>query len=540
MSAILVDFDGTACLHDASNCLLDRFSTADWIAIEEEIERNGEGLRLMMRREATSLRGTREEMIAHNLAHCPMDPTFAPFVRWAEERGYEVAIVSDGFGFNVPPLLEAAGVGHLRVVSNDLVPDGDGWNIVHPSGNPACHGCGTCKMAAVEAARLDGGHAIFIGNGTSDRFAAMHADVAFAKDALVTICRRDGVAFRPWADFDDVRRSLEADPAVRLAPAPGPSICSGWTPTGADRAWTVRPARREDAQGVFEVLRDDERVHAVEPMWQLEDVLADWSRPSFDPARDQVVVEDPDRPGRIVATAGIERHARFHAGVLPEHHGRGIGSSLIRWAERETLRRADLDGTDGEVAVNTSLPDTALAAAALLRRRGWEPFYAAWVLRLDADAPLPTPPIPAGITFRAPRWDEEARACFRIVEDAFAHWPGRHPNTFENWAAWYGRDDFDPAHATVAVQDGELVGVVAPIQPGEFWIQQVAVRVDRQGRGIGSAMLAESFRVGRAAGYGAIGLSTDSRTGALPFYERLGMRVTSSYTNHRRVLRAAR
>ena len=96
---------------------------------------------------------------------------------------------------------------------------------------------------------------------------------------------------------------------------------------------------------------------------------------------------------------------------------------------------------------------------------------------------------------------------------------------------------FDPTLARVAVRDDELVGVVTPILPGEFWIQQVAVRVDRQGRGIGSALLAEAFRVGRDAGYGAMGLSTDSRTGALPFYERLGMRVTSSYTNHRKVLR---
>ena len=159
-------------------------------------------------------------------------------------------------------------------------------------------------------------------------------------------------------------------------------------------------------------------------------------------------------------------------------------------------------------------------------------------LRLDADAPLPTPAVPAGVSFRAPRWPDEAEICFRIIEDAFAHWPGRVANTFENWFAWYGRDDFDPALARVAVQADELVGVVTPILPGEFWIQQVAVRVDRQGRGIGSALLAEAFRVGRDEGYGAMGLSTDSRTGALPFYERLGMRVTSSYTNHRKVLRA--
>ncbi|MFM7718064.1 MAG: GNAT family N-acetyltransferase [Actinomycetota bacterium] len=537
--AFLVDFDGTACLHDASNCLLDRFSDADWEAIEAEMAAGGLGLRTLMQREAGSLRGSVDDMLAHNIAHCPMDPTFAPFVRWAESAGHSVEIVSDGFGINIPPLLASVGVGHLPVVANLLVDGPAGYRLDHPARNPSCDGCGTCKMAAVERGRADGAVAVFVGNGISDRWGAMHADVTFAKDALVRICERDATPFRAWEDFDDVRRSLEEEPPPPPPSVVGPTVCPGWTPLGASGAWTVRPASYDDARAVFEVLRDDEALHAIEPNWQESDVLADWARPSFEPARDQIVVEDPARPDAVVATAGLERHGRATIGVRPAAHGRGIGTTLARWAERESLRRAEERGGEGEIAVSATLADSAIAAAALLGARGWEPFYTSWILRLDDDAPLPAPPVPAGIAFRAPRWPAETEACFRIIEDAFAHWPGREPSTFEDWAAWYARDDFDPALATVAVEDDEPVGVVAPILPGEFWIQQVAVRVDRQSRGIGSAMLAESFRVARGAGYGAVGLSTDSRTGALAFYERLGMRVTSSYTNRRKVLRPA-
>lgn len=60
-----------------------------------------------------------------------------------------------------------------------------------------------------------------------NRYGALYADVTFAKLALVEHCERDGVAFEPWTDFDDVRRWLEGD-----SPLPGPvspPACPGWT-----------------------------------------------------------------------------------------------------------------------------------------------------------------------------------------------------------------------------------------------------------------------------------------------------------------------
>ena len=53
-------------------------------------------------------------------------------------------------------------------------------------------------------------------------------------------------------------------------------------------------------------------------------------------------------------------------------------------------------------------------------------------------------------------------------------------------------------------------------------------------------MLAHAFRGARELGYATVGLSTDSRTGALGLYERVGMHVTDAFTHRRKVLRAAR
>ena len=49
------------------------------------------------------------------------------------------------------------------------------------------------------------------------------------------------------------------------------------------------------------------------------------------------------------------------------------------------------------------------------------------------------------------------------------------------------------------------------------------------GEGIAQALLADAFAVARAHGANRSGLSTDSRTGALGLYEKVGMRVTSTW-----------
>jgi 2-hydroxy-3-keto-5-methylthiopentenyl-1-phosphate phosphatase len=48
----------------------------------------------------------------------------------------------------------------------------------------------------------------------------------FAKDALVGICEQDGVPYRAWETFDDVREALE--PADALAGPVAPERCPGW------------------------------------------------------------------------------------------------------------------------------------------------------------------------------------------------------------------------------------------------------------------------------------------------------------------------
>ena len=227
IGAVIVDFDGTVCLHDVGVDLMDRFGTDTsrsrvLAGIDEAFDAGRIGLRHVLIAEAATLRADDDELIAFALAHCPLDPTFAPFVAWADDRDIPITIVSDGFGIHVRPLLAAAGLEHLPVVTNTW----DRGTIAFEAAHPVCVGCGTCKKQAVERAREAHGAVAFVGDGVSDRFGARYADVTFAKDELAEHCRREAIPFLAYEGFDDVRTSLE-----RLDVTTGPlggEPCPGW------------------------------------------------------------------------------------------------------------------------------------------------------------------------------------------------------------------------------------------------------------------------------------------------------------------------
>ena len=227
VKALLVDFDGIACLQDVSELLLDGFGEPGWERFDDAVDTGEMGLREAADHQVAMLRGSREEMLAFALDHAELAPTFAPFVAWAEEQERPLVLASDGFAFYIRPILERTGLGHLEVVTNELVDAEGGWTLRHPNGHPECIGCGTCKMLAAQRLRERHGPVAFVGEGQSDRYGALYSDIVFAKDALVEICEQDGVTFLPWETFDDVRNALET-----LGSLPGPvepERCLGWT-----------------------------------------------------------------------------------------------------------------------------------------------------------------------------------------------------------------------------------------------------------------------------------------------------------------------
>jgi 2-hydroxy-3-keto-5-methylthiopentenyl-1-phosphate phosphatase len=225
--SVVVDFDGTICPHDVSEEILRAFASPEWWVIDLEFQRGEIGSRECLVRQGALLTGNRDDMLAFALDRFPLDPTFPPFVDWARAGGLEVAVASDGLGFYVEPMLHAAGVKGLPVLTNKFLLTNEAPVFGFPNAHPECVGCGTCKMNEVLGYRRRSGSVAFVGEGHSDRYGALYADLVFASKHLVDICRKDGVAFLPWQTFDDVREGLER--IERLPERVAPLVCPGWT-----------------------------------------------------------------------------------------------------------------------------------------------------------------------------------------------------------------------------------------------------------------------------------------------------------------------
>ena len=87
---------------------------------------------------------------------------------------------------------------------------------------------------------------------------------------------------------------------------------------------------------------------------------------------------------------------------------------------------------------------------------------------------------------------------------------------------WQLRFVLDPVGTPVGVCFTILAGTTA-------YVDQLAVRRDQRGLGLARALLVDAFERGRAHGGTTSELATDSRTGALGLYERVGMVVTQTW-----------
>jgi ribosomal protein S18 acetylase RimI-like enzyme len=144
--------------------------------------------------------------------------------------------------------------------------------------------------------------------------------------------------------------------------------------------------------------------------------------------------------------------------------------------------------------------------------------------------------LPEGIAFRDWVPGQDDRRIYDVVHTAFAEF-GHRSQGFGNWAVTTLRHEAaSPELVPLAVDGERIIGVALGVDYGpsdpEGWVEHLAVERAYRGRGIGGALLRESFRRFRRAGKPRAGLSTNSDTGALGLYEHVGMHVERSYTRY--------
>jgi mycothiol synthase len=287
---------------------------------------------------------------------------------------------------------------------------------------------------------------------------------------------------------------------------------------------TTRPLQKSDAHAVFVLMAAQEREDVGEVAIEEADIVSDWARPSHDLGARSVGVFDGET---LVAYAELMGADRADTSVLPSHRGRGIGTWLAHWLQ-------DLGRRVGSSIIGMPVPQGS-PGDRLLEDLGFRVRWTSWVLKLPEGATIPERELPEGYVVRTAE-PGDLRAAHDVLEDAFLEWSVRDRESFEDFeAATTGRPGFEPWNLRVVLDpDAAVVGVSVVLvsdNGSTGYVDRLAVRRDQRNRGLAQALLVDSFAQARAHGTSTSELSTDSRTGALGLYERVGMITESVWVN---------
>ena len=272
----------------------------------------------------------------------------------------------------------------------------------------------------------------------------------------------------------------------------------------------------------------------------VEALQVDWA-PSlrFDPAADLTIAESDGRPAGLARTSWREREgAIIHViqiWVHPDQQHRGIGSQLLAWAEARARavaathagRKPELEHRFGGIALHGNG-----AGVAFAERHGYAAKRFHYEMRRDLHEPIPDLPLPDGLEVR-PVVPEQHRAIWDADAEAFRdHWDAAVVNE-DDFRRFFAHPDIDTSLWQIAGDGDQIAGlVINGIIPSENeqigldigWLDSVATRRPWRRRGLAGALIARSLAILRDRGMaiGALGVDTESPTGALGVYERLG------------------
>ena len=212
-TSVFLDFDGTISTVDVGDApARARRRPPSGGSSHDQFERGEIGSRECIFDQWALVEGD-EAALRTIAAEVPLDPGFGPLVDGLRAAGAEVTVVSDGFGFYVHDACAPLGV---DVLTNAV--DFTTGELLFPHEDRCCpcSSCGVCKQAPIKDAQHRGQTTVLIGDGASDRKAALLADVVFAKGPLASWCAAFDVACTPFDTLGDVHRH-----AVRMKVAFG-------------------------------------------------------------------------------------------------------------------------------------------------------------------------------------------------------------------------------------------------------------------------------------------------------------------------------
>lgn len=312
--------------------------------------------------------------------------------------------------------------------------------------------------------------------------------------------------------------------------------------TNLPKGYSAGPLTVENEQGAVDVLNKHYRwMNGGGNFTTLKEIRIDWAEDGFDQETDTLIVTDPQ--GQVVGYSdfwgGPPMHVRMYslAAVDPDHLGCGIGSYMVEWVLERAQKSVDRAPEGARVVLHQGANTTNQAAYGVLTQHGFQVVRHSYRMRIDFDQAPVDPVIPDGIVIRSMIPGKEETDAIWTAYDAFKdHW-GMVEEPFDEYCKrwmYYIENDphYDPALYLVAMDGDQMAGVSLCYprieeDPGMAWVGTLGVRRNWRKRGLGLALLQQSFHEFYKRGIRRAGLGVDASnlTGAVRLYERAGMHV---------------
>ncbi len=284
-------------------------------------------------------------------------------------------------------------------------------------------------------------------------------------------------------------------------------------------AFRVDPAVAADAAAVTAVRVALETFLYGECSLSQADVEDEWL--DLDLERHARVVRDGER---VVGFGAVRQEGELWEAegfAHPDALGRGIGALIATELEEHAARL-------GARRIHTFAFEVDSAARRLLQSLGYSAVRVFREMRIELQAPPPAPRWPDGLRVVPFEVERDAVEFHAACEEAFAdHWEHT-PREFELWSRSHiGSERFDPTLWCVVRSGDEIAAgtICAGDTYGGGWVRVLFTHRAWRKRGVGTALLSDSFARFWERGEHSIGLGVDaaSETGAFRLYERAGM-----------------
>lgn len=199
---IFTDFDGTITDTDSLVFLTRTLGGGEALLAQvgRQLRANEMTLREGIATEMATIRASFAEAETLLRAQIKVDPDFPAFVTWCQQQQVPLTVLSAGFHEIIELFVPAAAYPGLEILASRIAPRDTGWQCLFRDESDY----GNDKAQAIQQARADGFHTLFIGDGLSDRASAEVADTVFAKRYLAEYCRARGIACHEFEMFADI------------------------------------------------------------------------------------------------------------------------------------------------------------------------------------------------------------------------------------------------------------------------------------------------------------------------------------------------